>query len=160
MPTTKSPLLATAESFFSALSICDMDRVASFLAPEYEHHFLPASSGLGPPVDRDALIGRFTGLRSIATGVEITINQAWPNDAAHTITLQTTNTPHFKDIVKRPEDVEGEWDFSIQCMFVLTMDESGEKMVKSIEFVEGPTTEKMMVQVPKAFQRVGIALGP
>ncbi|KAH6685792.1 hypothetical protein F5X68DRAFT_276570 [Plectosphaerella plurivora] len=149
-----STLDATVKAFCDALAAVDMDRAGSFLAPDYDHTFLPASAGLGPNLGRDKFLGHFGSLRPIVDKFDVTILETWPNEAGRTVTLRATNAPHFKDSIKRPEDADDEWTFLGEYLFVFTMDESGEKIVKALEFVDSAAALKMKTLVPKAVKRL------
>lgn len=154
MSTPTSPLVAKAETYFYTLAAIDTDRLDTLLAPDYTHTFLPASAGLDPTMDRDTFIGRIGSLRNVLTHLRVAIIETWSNDAGRTITAHATNSPQFADSLKRPEDAEGEWDFEGEYMWILTFDESCDKIIRSVEFVDGAATEKLKAQMGKAFGRV------
>ena len=139
---------------FDAVASFDKNRLAEILDPTYEHTFAPSSEEFGPPVDRDAFIGRFAGIEPVLTGLALKPIQSWPNEQARTITVHATGKPSFRDAVRDDGDAEGEWDFTGEYMFVFTMNESGEKIIKTFEFVEGKVATRMKAQIGKAFARI------
>ncbi|KAH8169094.1 snoaL-like domain-containing protein [Sarocladium implicatum] len=147
-------LLDTAQALFDALAAFDTKRMGEILDPSYEHTFAPSSEEFGPPIGKQAFIERFAGISPVLTGIVMKPVQSWANDQTRTVTIHATGAPTFRDTIKAEEDVKDEWDFSGEYMFVFTMDESGEKIVKTFEFVEGKVATKMKAQIPKAFMRL------
>lgn len=59
--------------------------------------------------------------------------------------------------MKQDDDGDGEWEYEGEYMFVLTMDESGERIVRVVEMLDSLKTEKELRPLMKrARERVAV----
>lgn len=93
-------LLTTAKAYLNALTTVDSNGIAAVTAESFYVTIAPHSTGLtghdGVAVNRDALLQRFAGLKTILSAMNVKIEKHWPpNEGSNQVTLWTTASADF-----------------------------------------------------------------
>lgn len=139
-----SKLEQTALAYLEAFKTLSPESFLSILAPTAIHQFAPASLNLPESMSGSAFATHIGRLREILDGFpvypkgDISVNEG-QNEA----TVWATSEAHF-----RPEAMDDgismeEWLYHGEYIFILTTDESQEKVVKVLEFVDSKGTERL-----------------
>ncbi|KAF7341982.1 hypothetical protein MVEN_01785200 [Mycena venus] len=135
-------LLATAATFIQVFASLNPDTIAPIQAENYRQEFAPASANGPPPRSRDEFAAHLRHLGEILSGFPVRAKQTWPNPSLRQVVVwadsETQFYPQFKD-----NDDEEEWRYRGEYMFILTMDQTGEKIEHVLEFLDSKGTERL-----------------
>ena len=146
-------LQATAARYLDLFKSLDADAYNDIITPDYEHDFAPESLNFPKQQGKTDFIDRVRSLRSVADSFPVTIKQIWPNPSLGQVVVWAHAVPHFHDyITKAIDEEEGkqEWSCRNEYMFVITMDVTGHKVRKTIEFLDNKQTEAITALAIKA----------
>ena len=151
---SESSRMRTAKAYLSTLATLDMTTLSGVLSDEYTLTICPATLSL-PAMDKDAYISRMSSLRAVLVGLPVTYLDIIESESSNSVWIHGTAVPEWKKEAKGDgEEVEGEWDFKGEYVFMLWMDESGEKVVRCVEMVDSLGMGKMGGLFAKAMANV------
>lgn len=139
----ESERLQTAKKYIKHFETLDGDLLASVLAPDYTHHFAPASLAFPGPFTRKQFLEHSAVLRRVMTGFPVYAREYVESESSNQVTVWATARPLFKEEVLRDEDRE-KWEFQGEYVFLIWMDETGEKIIRTVEFLDSKGTEYVM----------------
>lgn len=144
---TDSTRLRTAKSYLNTLRTLDTNALNALVAlisdKSFTQTICPASVSPGP-FDKQAYIARICSLRAVLTGFPVTILDIIESEASNSVWVHCTAVPEWKDEVKgSPAGEEVDWHYQGEYVFMLWMDESGEKVVRCKEMVDSQGMSKM-----------------
>jgi len=85
------------------------------------------------------------------TGFPVTGKEYIESESANQVTVWATSRTIFRDDVKDDGIGEEEWVYEGEYIFMLWMDESGEKIVRTVEFLDSKgTVEKLGALMKRA----------
>ncbi|KAF4952731.1 hypothetical protein FSARC_12581 [Fusarium sarcochroum] len=147
-----STLAATASAYIHVFTTLDMNTLSKILSDDYKHEFAPASTNLPGPIDRDAYMARLNLIREVMSNFPVKIRQTWPNPSLRQVLVWADSETNFHDYLRDNDDKE-EWKMKGEYMFLLTMDESGEKVEHALEFLDSKATADITDLVGRAINR-------
>ncbi|KAL1872052.1 hypothetical protein Daus18300_004421 [Diaporthe australafricana] len=144
----ESQRLQTAKKYIDYFKTLDRDTLASVLAQNYKHEFAPASLAPPGPFTRDQFLEHNAALRKIMTGFPAHAKEYVESEASNQVTVWATARARFRDEVVEDgvagddeEDRKKKWDYEGEYVFMMWMDETGEKVVRTVEFLDSKATE-------------------
>lgn len=137
----ESKRLQTAKKYISHFETLDSDILASVLAPDHTHQFAPASLALPGPFTREQFLEHSAGLRRVMTGFPVHAEEYVESESSNQVTVWATARPRFRDEVLRDEEDSKEWEYEGEYVFMFWMDETGDKIVRTVEFLDSKGTE-------------------
>lgn len=149
---TVSTLLATATAFMKVFETLDPSTIVPVQSSNYKHVFAPESLNVPGPLDRDDFAHHLTRINGILRSFPVRFKEAWPNPSLSQVVIWSDSETQFHDHVKDNDDEE-EWKFKGEYMWVLTMDESGQKVEHVLEFLDSKKTEVLRVLMARAFKK-------
>lgn len=144
----------TASKYLKAADEMDIDAIMSLRSPICSHHYAPASLGELPPLDNATYQASLLRFKDIISGFEITNKEVMEDDKQNRIMIWASARTIWYPAAKDPGITEEEWDFRTEYVFILSMDESQEKIVKVVEFVDSKATEQWRQLVARAMENV------
>ncbi len=155
----ESKRLQTAKKYIGHFATLDTETLASVLAANYVHEFAPKSMNPPGPFSKAQFLAHSASLRDIMTGFPVKAKEYVESESAHQVTVWATSKTEFRDEVKRGDDEEG-WVYEGEYVFMLWMDESGEKVVRVVEFLDSKgTIERLGVLMRRARENKGMVEG-
>ncbi len=146
-----SKRLETAKKYIDHFATLDMQLLDSILAEDYLHHFAPASLNLPESYSRQDFMEHHAGLRDIMTGFPVTAKEYVESEGSNQVTVWATSQTVFRDDVKDDGISPEEWSYRGEYIFLLRMDETGEKIIRTIEFLDSKATaDKLLVLMERA----------
>ena len=146
-----SKLHQTAKQFLDQFGTLDVQALESILADNYYHEFAPASINPPGPFDRPGFLNHHGTIRDIMIGFPVAAKEYIVSEASRQVTVWATAETVFRDEAKDGEVSEEEWRFKGEYVFMFTMDESGEKITRTIEFLDSKATaDKLMGLMKRA----------
>jgi hypothetical protein len=146
-----SKRLETAKKFISFFEALDSKILEAILAPNYTHEFAPTSlcraAGLGVR-DRAGFINHTSHIGDIMTSFPVTAKEYIESDKGNQVVVWATSEAKWRDDVKG-DGAEAEWAYEGEYVFMLTMDESGDKIVKTVEFLDSKQTADRLMGLMK-----------
>ncbi|KAH7194435.1 hypothetical protein DER44DRAFT_903125 [Fusarium oxysporum] len=124
----------------------------NILSDDYNHRFAPISANLPGPMDRHGLIARLKHVVEVMSSFTVTIKQTWPNPSLRQVLVWAESETNFHKHLRDSDDYE-EWMKRGEYMFLMTLDESGEKITDVLEFVDSKATEEIVVMVARALEK-------
>ena len=148
--------MQTARRWISHTATMDETIIEPILAENYSHQVAPASiqevspQGVGP-FDKQGFIGMVTGMKAIIKAYPFKINEIIESESSNAVVAYVTGEATFQDHIKDDSIPADEWKHTGNYIFWFYMDESSEKIVRTIEFLDSKATaDKMMAFVHKA----------
>jgi len=141
---------ATALKYLDAASTFDLDAIMALRSPDCTHEFHPPSVGVRPPLDNTAYEAQLRQFKDIVVGFPVTIKEIIEDDKENRLMVLLESSQTWSSDAKDAGLSEEEWAFSREYVFVLTMDETGEKITRVVEFLDSKGTEQLRVLVARA----------
>ncbi|GAD99014.1 hypothetical protein SNOG_13971 [Paecilomyces variotii No. 5] len=142
--TTPNKRRETAEKFISIFGTLDTQLLDSLLAEDFVHQFAPASLGLREPLGKQVFLEHIGGIREIMVGFPVTANEYIENESGNQVTVWATSLANFREDVKDDGVSEKEWAYEGEYMFLVFMNETGEKITRVIEFLDSKATDEKL----------------
>ncbi|KAK0635432.1 hypothetical protein B0T17DRAFT_612298 [Bombardia bombarda] len=131
MPTRR---LLTAQKFIAVIGTLDPFRPASLSAR------LPAS------LDKQGFLQHAGNLGAILAGFPVTAKEYIESDeATNRVTVWATSKAVFRDDAKDGDGEDKDWEFSGEYVLLLTMDETGERITRIVEFLDSKATADVLL---------------
>ncbi|KAL4862483.1 hypothetical protein BDV12DRAFT_190401 [Aspergillus spectabilis] len=147
MPSTR---LLTAQKFIGYFATFDNAALESVLDESYHHQFAPASLNLPGPLDKAGFLARASGLTDIMTGFPVFAKEYIESESGNQVIVWATSKTEFREEVKDEGITREEWEFGGEYVFMFTMDESGENIVRTVEFLDSVATKKLSELIERA----------
>lgn len=138
----ESKRVQTAKKFIGHFDTFDTDTLASVLAPDYSHHFAPASLAFPGALTKEQFVQHMGVLHKVMTGFPVYPKEYVESESSNQVTVWATSRAQFrKEVVGEDEEERKKWEFEGEYVFMFWMDESGEKIVRTVEFLDSKATE-------------------
>ncbi|KAI1011875.1 hypothetical protein LB503_004518 [Fusarium chuoi] len=147
-----STLIATATAYIDVFRTLDTEALSRILSDEYSHRFAPASANLPGSMDCYGLIARLNQVGEVMPSFTVTIRQMWPNPSLRQVLVGADSETNFHRQLRDSDDDE-EWTKRGEYMFLMAMNESGEKIADVLEFVDSRATEEIVDMVGRALKK-------
>ncbi|KAL3465497.1 hypothetical protein BJX64DRAFT_55374 [Aspergillus heterothallicus] len=139
--TSASKRLATAQKMINFYETLDKTIIEPLLAPDFYHEFRPASIDVPRGLDKTSFLGFCDSLHSIMTGFPFTAKQYIESESSNQVVVWATSRAQFREEVKDNEGISAaEWEYEGEYVLIMTMDESGERIERYIEFLDSKAT--------------------
>lgn len=147
-----SKRLLTAQKFIDHFATLDTASLESVLAENYYHQWAPASMpGLPGPFNKKGMLEHNGHLRMNLAGFPVTAKEYIESESGNQVVVWATSQTIFRDDVKDDGIPPDAWTYRGEYVFMFTMDETGEKIVRTIEFLDSRNTvDKLLVLVKRA----------
>ncbi|KUI66982.1 hypothetical protein VM1G_01922 [Cytospora mali] len=158
----ESKRLQTAKKYIGHFATIDTETLASVLSDDHVHQFAPASLSLPGPFTKQDFLDHSARLRRVMTGFPVYAKEYVESESANQVTVWATSKAQFREEVMDDDDNggggsgEGKWVFEGEYVFMLWMDESGEKIRRTVEFLDSKATEDgLRLLMKRANEKVG-----
>jgi len=138
-------LLETAKKYIEHFAALDTQLLESVLAENHTHQFAPASLNLYGPFDKQGMLEHNEDLRSILTGFPVTAKEYIVSEGSNQVTVWATSQTHFRNDVKDEGIATDEWVYEGEYIFLFSMDKTGEKITRTIEFLDSKKTVEQLL---------------
>ena len=145
-----SKLLQTALSYIDAFKTLSSDSFLAVMAPTAIQEFAPASITPPGPMDPTGFANHISKLSNVLAGFPVYPKEIYENEEKRQVTLWCTSLAIFRDEVRDDSFTDAEWSYRGEYIFILTMDESGEKIVRVIEFLDSSGTQRLWELMARA----------
>lgn len=147
-----STLRSTAQSYLTTLSTFDAQALRPLQSENYFHEFAPASTNYGTRT-LDQFATHITALKQVLHGFQPEVKNLWVNESLKQVTIWGTAVVIWKD--EKVKDNK-EWEYKGEYIFVLSMDESGKKVERVLEFLDSKDLERFGALIVKARVNAGL----
>lgn len=137
-----STRLETAKKYINHFATLDSVVLETLLAENHVHEFAPKSMNPPPSLDKAGFLAHSSHLQEIMTGFPVHGNEYIESEGQNQVTVWATSRAEFRDDVK--DDDKEEWAYEGEYVFMFWMDESGEKIVRTVEFLDSEGTNKVL----------------
>ncbi|KAL4876518.1 hypothetical protein BJY04DRAFT_141704 [Aspergillus karnatakaensis] len=147
-----SARLLTAQRFIAHFETLDRSLLESLLHETYTHTFHPKSIGpLSENVyDKAGFLTHGAGLSSIMTGFPVYAKEYVESESSNQVVVYATSKTHFREEVKDDGIPKEDWEYGGEYVFIFTMDDSGEQIVRCLEFLDSKATERLIWLMERA----------
>lgn len=142
-------LLTTAATYLNVFTTLDSTTIAHVQTSDYTHEFAPQSANPPGPFSRDEFAQFLSNLRNVVYDFNVRARQIWPNPSLRQVVIWADSAPAFRDEVKNGSD-EIDWRYKGEYIFILTLDDKGQKVSKVLEFVDSKGTERVKALIAQA----------
>ncbi|KAJ5613199.1 hypothetical protein N7510_006393 [Penicillium lagena] len=154
-----SKLHQTALAYIDGFRTLSPEAFLSILAPSAEHKFAPASLNLPQSMDAATFANHLGSLREVLAGFPVYPKEIWENEGLGQVTIWATSETIFHEKAKGDNASVDDWKFQGEYIFILTMDESQEKVVRVVEFLDSKATERLRELMAKARKNLNAKKG-
>lgn len=147
-----SKRLETAKKFIDQFATFDTQTLDIILSENYTHHFAPESlSSLGPYTKKE-FIDHHGRMLTIMSGFPVTAKEYIESEDGNQVVVWATSRALFRDDVKDDVGIsEKDWMYEGEYVFIFTVDVTGEKIVRAVEFLDSKATiDKLMGLMKRA----------
>lgn len=142
--------VATAKKFISHYATLDEGILEAILADNYTHEYAPSSLP-HPPYDKKGLIDFLLSIKNMFKAYPMTIKEIIESESSNAVTVWTSSHMTFQDEVKDEGTPEEEWQFNGEYMYLFYFNETGDKIVRTMEFLDSKAAaDKLLPLVAKA----------
>lgn len=152
--TKTSTLIATAKTFISVFASLDPSTISHIQSVNYTQEWAPSSAKPPPPLNSEQFASHLKMLGEILQSFPVRIKRIWPNPSLNQVTIWADSELMVHEHIKNSSDDLAEWSYRGEYIFVLTMDESGEKIDHVFEFVDSKGTDHLRGILNKARKRL------
>ncbi|KAJ5081883.1 hypothetical protein NUU61_010147 [Penicillium alfredii] len=152
--TMPSTLRQTALTFIDGFKSLSADSFLAVLAPTSIHKFAPSSISVPPDLDPNTFAHHVQNLRNVLSGFPVFPKEIFENEEKRQVTVWATSLAIFRDEVKDKALSDEEWAYRGEYIFIFTMDESREKIVNILEFVDSKGTERLRELMARARRKL------
>ena len=138
-----SALLKTANAFIDCFETLDAETFFSLKTPECQHIFAPASANLPPPRNRAEFSEHMSHLKAVMTGFPVYAKETFENEDKKEVVIWATSEARFHEELKDAAFTEEEWAYKGEYIFILQMDDSGERVKRVFEFLDSKGTDQL-----------------
>ncbi|KAL4925354.1 uncharacterized protein BDV17DRAFT_186842 [Aspergillus undulatus] len=142
--------LLTAQKFISYFATLDESILEPLLAENYYHEFGPRSLNFPGPFERAGFLAHTRGLKDIMTGFPVSAKWYIESADKRQVIVHATSKTQFRESVKDDGLSAEEWEYGGEYVFFFTMDESGEKVAQTYEFLDSQATVRLMGLIKRA----------
>ncbi|KAI9688714.1 MAG: hypothetical protein M1822_001071 [Bathelium mastoideum] len=135
-----SARLETARRFIGMFETLDTHTLDSILAEKHVHEFAPASLGTGTPYDKQGMIEHIDRLHDILDGFPVFAKEYVESEDSNRVTVWATSRTIFRDDARDDEISPDEWAYEGEYIFIFSMNETGDKIVRTVEFLDSKAT--------------------
>jgi hypothetical protein len=142
MPSTR---LETAKKYISHFATLDSKLLETLLTDDHIHEFSPKSMNPPGPFTKAGFIAHSSTLREIMTGFPVIGKEYLECESRNQVTVWATSRTEFREDVKDGDSLAAvDWVYEGEYVFMFWMDESGEKIVRTVEFLDSEGTNKVL----------------
>ncbi|CAH0050744.1 unnamed protein product [Clonostachys solani] len=149
---TSDTLLSTATAYFQVFTTMDPDVISHIQSDDYTHEFAPASLNMSGTRTKETFASHLKHLAGVLESFPVSIKQTWVNPSLNQVTVWAVSETKFHEHVKDNDDEE-EWKFHGEYIFILDMDETGQKVKHVFEFLDSKATENLRLLAARAFKK-------
>lgn len=142
----------TATTFLKVFETLDTSVVRSIQSDSYTHHFAPASLAM-PEQNLKQFIDHIKWLNDVLKAFPVIPKEIWVNPTLKQVTIWATAVPEFHQHIIGSDDSK-DWYVQGEYIFVLSMDDSGRKIERGIEFLDSKRTEYLLELNARARSRL------
>jgi len=145
----------TVLSYLEGFKTLSPDAFLPFLAPTALLRLAPASMSPPGPMTLEAFTNHLIGLREFLERFPIYPKEIFDSDEKGHVTIWATSEATFKEECKDDGLSEDEWAFKGEYIFIFSLDESREKIVDIVEFLDSKSALRfgeLMVRAHKNLQ--------
>ncbi|KAM4066424.1 hypothetical protein HRG_000527 [Hirsutella rhossiliensis] len=138
-----SKRMQSARKFVEHYATHDNEMLHSLLADSLVFEISPSRSiDKLQAFDKAGFIEFKENMKRVMTGYPLNVIKYIESESSNMVVVWTTGRPQFREELKDYEEVTKEqWDYVGEFVFMLTMDETGEKITKVNEFIDSKATD-------------------
>jgi len=121
------------------------------------HTFAPASCSPPPALDNAAFADYLVHLRQVLKAFPVTPAEVMEDNEQNRLIILATSRTVFHEHVKDEGLAEEEWMYRGEYVFFLTMNESGRKIERIVEFLDSKGTDRLRELMARARANLEIA---
>ena len=105
-------------------------------------------------MDNTTYEAQLVRFKDIITGFPMTIKETLEDEKKNQIMVWAEGGQSWAPEAKDPGLSEEEWNFTREYIFILSLDESGEKVERTVEFVDTKATEQLRMLFARAMENI------
>ncbi|KAL2803123.1 hypothetical protein BJX63DRAFT_412960 [Aspergillus granulosus] len=147
--TNTSKRLTTAQKYLSHFATLDQSLLASLLTETHTHEFAPASLNLPGPFTKASYMAHNVSLSEVMIGFLVTVKEYFECEASNSVVVWANGEARFHEELM---DLDGEmtkeeWKFKGEYVFMIWMDESGERIERTVEYLDSAGTKERLLEL-------------
>ncbi|KAL9620137.1 MAG: hypothetical protein Q9160_005343 [Pyrenula sp. 1 TL-2023] len=141
MPSSRA--IQTAKRYISIFDDLSVSTFSSLISPSYTHTFAPSSPlkdflPNAEPFSREGILAHMSHLKEVMAGFPVTAKEIVYSEESNCVVVWAGSRAVWREELM--DEVEGGWDYEGEYVFMLWTDEKGEKVEKTVEFVDSMGT--------------------
>lgn len=147
MTSTQQKAALTFISGFATLSI---HTLLSICTPDCIRIFAPASLPPPPPLDNMGFARHISKLQEVLQAFPVTAKEIMQDQQKNQVIIWATSKAEFRQDVKDDGVSDEEWAFEGEYVFILSFDETNEKVHRIVEFLDSKATDRLRSLMKRA----------
>lgn len=147
MTSTQQKAALTFIGGFATLSI---HTLLSICTPECIRIFAPASLPPPPPLNNNGFARHISKLQEVLEAFPVTAKEIMHDQQKNQVIIWATSRAEFRQDVKDDRVSDEEWAFEGEYIFILSFDESNEKVHRIVEFLDSKATDRLRSLMKRA----------
>ncbi|KAE9366346.1 hypothetical protein N431DRAFT_351433 [Stipitochalara longipes BDJ] len=149
-----SKRMSVALKYMQAANEMDISTIMALRTPNCTHHFHPSSLGTRPPIDNTTYEANLLRFKDIISSFPMVIKETLEDEKKNQIMIWAEGGQSWFPEAKDPGLSEEEWNFTREYIFIVSLDESGDKIEKMVEFLDTKATEQLRLLLARAMENV------
>ncbi|KAF8846984.1 hypothetical protein BDZ45DRAFT_682168 [Acephala macrosclerotiorum] len=142
----------TALASLAAFENLDIDAHISLRSPKCTNIFAPSSQPA--PLDDSGFAAHLSKLKAVIERFPVWPKEVMEDEKQNRVIIWAMGEAHFRDEVRDDGLTEEEWLYRGEYMFIFSMDKSGEKIERVVEFLDSKAAEKGRSLVRRATENL------
>lgn len=140
----------TALAFIAAFEDLDIEKHLSLRATSCIHIFAPDTAITHEPFSNSAFEAHLTKLRAVIERFPVWPKEVMEDEHQNRVIIWARGQPTFRNEVRDEGLSADEWVYKGEYVFILSMDESGEKIERVVEFLDSKAVVQGRALVARA----------
>jgi hypothetical protein len=140
----------TGLAFLAAFEHLDVDAHLSLRSPTCAHIFAPSSYSHSAPFSNIDFATHLFKLKRVIERFPVTAKEIMEDEQQNRIIIWATGEPTFFEELKDDGLSKQEWVYKGEYVFILSMDKSGEKIERIVEFLDSKAATGARALVERA----------
>lgn len=150
-----SARIETAKRFIESFGTLDGNEMTRLKTSDCLHHFAPATLGINEPKSTEEFSNHLSTLRDVLAGFPVYIKELW--DKGNNVTIWATSETKFHEAAMDSGLPSTSWAFNGEYIFILEMNEAGDKITRVVEFLDSKATEELRALFKRARTNLGLS---
>ena len=142
-----------ALAFLQSFQELDLDSNLALRTPGCLHTMAPASLNFPPSMTNEQWAAHLLSIKSILATLPVAAKEIFEHEGSNQVTIWATSNATFREEAK-DEDSGLDWSYHGEYVFVLLLNQAGDKIERIFEFLDSKKVVELGVLIERARRNV------